>query len=376
MPSIARKILSALAIAAFLSAAPAAFAASSEAEADAKEAEALKEVVLRVNGADFTRANLETAVANLMPSASFHSSVSSERKGQMRKDAVNGMINDELIAGEAARDKAIADSITRKDVNKEIDGLEKKLPQGRTLKDVLKASKMSKGELKDYLRKKLQSKRYIEKKTEEFKAQAEATVTDAFMRDYYDKHLEKFEEPEQMRLRAILIKADPSGGNAVWEAARQKAKGLADRARGGEDFVKLAEQYSEDPGGAKNGGDMGWQHKGSFLEEIDAVADRMKTGEISEPIMTIYGYLVVKVEDAKPAVQKKYEELNTGGLKQELVAKERGRLAEKWIADMRSAAKIEYLAVDVKPAEAKPAEEKKPAEPEKEARQPAPEAKP
>lgn len=306
-----------------------------------------KEVVLRVNGVEFTRSNLDTAVANLMPSASFHSSVTQERKEEIRKNAVKGMITDELISEAASKDSAIVSSVTKKDIEQEIDELVKKIPAGRTLKDVLKDSHMSKSELRDYLRKKLQAKNYMKRQAEGFKKQAEATVDDAFLKDYYVKHLPKFMEPPQMRMRMILLKADPSGGTKVWNEVRQKVKELADKARKGEDFAGMAKKYSEDKQTAEKGGDMGWQHFGSFIDEINAVAENMKVGDVSEPIMTLYGYIIVKLEDKKPEVQRKFEELNIAKLKAELVEKERKKLAEKWLEDLHAAAKVEYLTEDV-----------------------------
>lgn len=347
MSSLIRKVVFALFFAALISLPGYTFAEGADKAADKEDEQAAKVVVLRVNGVEFTRSSLDTAIANLMPSASFHSSVSQERREKIRKSAVTSMVNDELVREAAAKDNDIVSSITKKDVEHEVDALVKKIPAGRTLKDVLKESRMSKTEMKDYLRKKLQARKYITKQMEGFAKQAEATVDDAFMRDYYAKHLAKFLEPPQMRMRTILIKADPSGGTKVWNAVRLKVKGLVDRARKGTDFAAMAKKYSEDKQTAEKGGDMGWQHLGSFIDEINAVAESMKVGDVSEPIMTLHGYIVVKLEDKKPEVQRKFEELNIARLKAELAEKERKRLAGQWIEDLRAAAKIEYLTEDV-----------------------------
>ncbi|MBI5238353.1 MAG: peptidylprolyl isomerase [Deltaproteobacteria bacterium] len=303
-----------------------------------------KEVILRVNGRGFTRENLDIAVNNLMPMTSFHGSISNERLHALRKTAVEGMVNDELVYRAAKEEKMDAGKM---DINAEIESLKKNLPKGQTLEKVLKNSKMTMAELREHFRRKLAIKAMSKKKADEFRKTAEETVTEAYMEDYYKKNLDKFKEPEQYHLRSILIKADPAGGQRIWNEAHKKAMDIAKKARGGEDFAKLAIQYSQDAN-ASNGGDMGWAHKGSFLEEIDAAASNMKAGGVSDPVMTLYGYHVLKLEAKKPPVQRKFSELNKENLRKELTEKERKRLDNAWMDGLRTSANIEYLSEDIK----------------------------
>lgn len=310
-----------------------------------------EEVVLRVNGTPYTRENLTTAISRLLPMMSYHSSVSSERYREIQQTAMDSIINRELIYLRAKNAKD-APAISKKDIDDEVDKLKKKLPQGKTIETVLKNSKMTMAELREELKKNILIDGAIKKKNEEMKNKAEATVDEAFLKDYYTKHTDKFKEPEQVHLRSILIKADPAGGQKVWDAAKKKAQEIAKKARSGEDFASLAKKLSEDPY-AKKGGDMGWAHKGSFFSEIDDAASKMKVGEISDPVMTIYGYHIIRLEGTKPAVQKKFDEINKEKLKAELSAKEFKKLSDDWRTELRSNAKIEYLADDIKPEAAK-----------------------
>jgi parvulin-like peptidyl-prolyl isomerase len=128
----------------------------------------------------------------------------------------------------------------------------------------------------------------------------------------------------------------------VWNAAKKKAMELAERTRNGEDFAELAREHSEGPSAAK-GGDMGWAHRGSLLQELDYVASTLKKGEVSGPVMTIYGYHILKLEDIKPSVLKKYADVNKEQLAKELKAKEQKRLLKSWKTGLISRANIEYL---------------------------------
>ncbi len=298
------------------------------------------EIVARVNGKDITKENLEIAINNLMPIVSYHSSVSEKRLKQIRAQALGTLINNALIYKYAIDNKM--DDVKSNEIDAKISEIKKNLPKGEKLDTVLKRSNMTMDDLRQDMKQMILVNRVSQKKGEEFKKKAEETVNEAFMKDYYEKNLAKFKEPEQIHLKSILIKADPSGGQKAWNASLKKAQDILKQIRAGEDFAKLAQQHSEDPN-AKNGGDMGWAHKGSLFDEIDAAAEKLKPGEVSEPVSTIYGYHIVKLEERKAPVQKKFDNLNKEKLEKELEAKEHKKLWNSWIDEMKNAAKIEYF---------------------------------
>ena len=76
---------------------------------------------------------------------------------------------------------------------------------------------------------------------------------------------------------------------------RDKANELRSRIVNGEDFGEIARRYSEDPGSAGNGGNYGWQSRGSFVPEYEAAVFKMKAGELSEAIESEYGYHLIEL---------------------------------------------------------------------------------
>lgn len=298
------------------------------------------EVIAKVNGMAITRDELDTAVNNMLPLVTYHNSVSPERLKGIQKKALENIINGELIYKYAKENKL--DNIDKKEIDQEVKDLKKKLPKGDSLEKVLKRSNMTLDALREEFKKDMVVVKVSKAKGEELTKKAQATVDEAFMREYYKKNLEKFREPEQLHLRSILVKADPSGGQRVWNESRKKAEEISKLAKDGKDFGKLAQERSEDPF-AKQGGDMGWAHKGSLFPEIEDAAAKLKTGEISEPVMTIYGYHVIKVEGRKPSVQKKFEELNHKKLENELEQKEHKQLWSAWLDGLKKGSKVEYL---------------------------------
>ena len=83
------------------------------------------------------------------------------------------------------------------------------------------------------------------------------------------------------------------------EAFRDKAEALRLRVKGGEDFSTLARLYSQDPGSAAEGGDLGFMDRGSLVKEFAATAFKLKPGELSQVIETEYGFHVLQVVEKR-----------------------------------------------------------------------------
>jgi parvulin-like peptidyl-prolyl isomerase len=77
---------------------------------------------------------------------------------------------------------------------------------------------------------------------------------------------------------------------------------IYEKAKAGDDFAALARDYSQDEGSAANGGDLGEPKEFQDLVfPFNRIAFKMKEGEISEPLMTVFGYHILKVERVWPA---------------------------------------------------------------------------
>ena len=135
------------------------------------------------------------------------------------------------------------------------------------------------------------------------------TPSDADVQAYYDANIDKFTQPEQVRLSVILLAVPAWADNATWDAAREKAAGILMSIREGRDFADAAREFSNDPS-AGNGGDMGFMH-GAVLEgELAKVVSQLGEGEMAEnPVTVLEGVVLVRVEDRREPQVRAFEDV-------------------------------------------------------------------
>ena len=123
--------------------------------------------------------------------------------------------------------------------------------------------------------------------------------SDAEVQAYYDANIDKFTQPEQVRLSVILLAVPAWADSATWDAAREKAAGILLSIREGRDFADAAREFSNDPS-ASNGGDMGYMH-GAVLEgELAQAVSQLSEGEMAaQPVTVLEGVVLVRVEDRR-----------------------------------------------------------------------------
>jgi peptidyl-prolyl cis-trans isomerase D len=142
------------------------------------------------------------------------------------------------------------------------------------------------------------------------------TVSDQDLQTYYDQHREEFRVAEQVKVSHILIKTPlPAAGAKEDEKAvadaRAKAEGVLKEVKAGGDFGKLAEKYSDDPGSAKSGGELGWIGRGRTVPEFEKAAFSLGKGQTSDLIKSSYGFHIIRVEDKQEAHLKSLAEVKT-----------------------------------------------------------------
>jgi len=118
--------------------------------------------------------------------------------------------------------------------------------------------------------------------------------TDADLQKLYNQNQEQFRTKERVHARHILLmtQGKPPADDAKIKA---QAEDLLKQLKAGANFEELAKKYSQDPGSASKGGDLGWVEHGQMVPEFDRTCFSLKPGEISGVIKTEYGYHIVQV---------------------------------------------------------------------------------
>jgi len=120
-------------------------------------------------------------------------------------------------------------------------------------------------------------------------------VTDKEVEEYYNANRELYDdEKEKFRIRQIFfsIPLDDTGREDI----EVRARDIVQRIKSGEDFAKLANEFSEGPA-RRFGGDLGYINRGSALAEIEEMADALDTGGVSEPFWSSAGLHIIKLEE-------------------------------------------------------------------------------
>lgn len=126
-------------------------------------------------------------------------------------------------------------------------------------------------------------------------------VSDQAVQDYYNSHKNEFSHDEMIKAQHILIKVDDADNKEEVAAARRKIADIKSRLDKGASFADLAKEFSDDPGSSMNGGDLGFFNRGSMVPAFEEAAFNTKKGDISEPILTQFGWHLIRVTDSKAA---------------------------------------------------------------------------
>ena len=142
---------------------------------------------------------------------------------------------------------------------------------------------------------------------ESLKLRAESKATDDELRQYYEQHKDEYTLPERAKAQHILFKTQGKTPEEI-EKIKEKARGVLERAKKGEDFSSLAKQYSEDSTAAA-GGDLGDFGHGQLGPEFEKAAFSLGVGAISDLVQTQFGIHIIKVNSKQERRERPFEEM-------------------------------------------------------------------
>jgi peptidyl-prolyl cis-trans isomerase D len=120
------------------------------------------------------------------------------------------------------------------------------------------------------------------------------SISEADLRDYFDKHKDQFRRTGRAVLTVVEIPRVVTAADSA--AVRAHAIALRNEILGGAKFEDVAKRESADSASAVNGGDLGRGPKGRFVAAFEQAATALKVGEISQPVLTQFGYHLIRLD--------------------------------------------------------------------------------
>jgi peptidyl-prolyl cis-trans isomerase SurA len=232
----------------------------------------------------------------LQSELNFQASLYASQRGEdpnspdLKKQILNSLIDEKLVYAQAELDSI---QVTENEISQRIDYQIQVLQQqyGST-QNIEKLYGMSieriKRELRDDVKKNLMVQRLREKNF----ASLEASRRD--VEDFFQTYKDSIGSiPEKLKIYHIFV--NPKTNSRLKTKYRDFAQAILDSIKAGASFEEMAKKYSEDPGSAEYGGDLGFVKRGVFYPEFESVAFAMKEGEISGVVESPVGFHIIQL---------------------------------------------------------------------------------
>jgi len=300
------------------------------------------DLVAKGKGFEVKRSQFDDALISLKASfAARNQKLSPEQTAALEAGVLDSLIQMKLLltkATEADRARGLEDSGKRFEMVRTNAGSEESLARQ------LKAVGLTPEELRKNWSEEATAKAVLER-------ELNVKVSDEEIKKFYDDNPSKFEQPEMVRASHILLSTRDANSQELpvedKAAKRKQAEALLKRARAGEDFTKLADQYSEDPGVKQNHGEYTFPRASAdpqraMVPEFEIAAFSLKTNEVSDIVTTQFGYHIIKLSEKIPA--QKIELAKVSARVKDYLSQEQVRkLAPDYLAKVRKEASVEIL---------------------------------
>lgn len=222
---------------------------------------------------------------------------------QLTEDVINELIDRKVLVIEAERvfgnDESKKEEID-KELNTFLKGAVREVGSISKFYEIANAQGINPTEKKMELREDLMIDKIMREHVYE-----KVSVPPKDVRNYYNKHIDEYQEEKKVNLRQILLRFS---GYKTKEDAEWMARQLLRRLKEGEDFATMAENYSQEPR-ASNGGLWDFDEVEGLRKELRDEAFRMKEGQISPILESSVGYHIIKIEEVKPAKIRSFESI-------------------------------------------------------------------
>lgn len=240
----------------------------------------------KVGDTVITHGDFDAAFSQASRGKFFHGKAPEEGVAMLQREVGQAMVDELLLASEAKRRKFQPEQAA---VKQALDGYEERYRSSEQWKS-------NRARLLPGLKAKLERDSVLEQLTKQVKNVG--TPAAGQIERYWETHPDKFTAPEQVHLAMILLKVEPSSPQVKWDGARDEGIAIVKRLRAGAEFSQLAHLHSGDAS-AERGGDLGYVHRGMLPEPAQKAVDKLKPGELSEPVPLLEGVAVFRLDERR-----------------------------------------------------------------------------
>lgn len=289
-------------------------------------------VAARVDGAEISAERLERGFEEYLRERQIHIGAmrSPQRVKSLKREALDLLIDQELLWQEARRRGLLADAAA---VDEAAAALRRGFPSDEAFAARLRTEGYDEASYRTHLHRLLSARRVLEQAT------AAVTVDDSAIHDFYRQNEAKFEQPEQRRVRHLVL---PLGDGIDAAAQRSRIAALRERLAGGADFAGLAREHSQGSS-AGQGGDIGFVQRDELAPLLSQAAFALREGELSAAIELPDGLHLLRVEATVPARRVSEAEARER-IRAHLLAQRAAQAREAVMQRLRAQARIEVLA--------------------------------
>lgn len=317
-------------------------------------------VVIKVNNQNITKSQFDKAYEK----AAKHSQLAQmgidipEDENNLMYLMVKDRVVNDLIVRELLNQELKKRNITvsKKEIEAEHKKMVDKLGSKDKFNDILKQNGIKYSDFEEDLKQELMMKKLVN-------IIHPVKISESDAKSFYNKNLDKFKTPDQVRASHILVMANPveikegltKKNKTLTEAEinqqvqvemamrYKKAQEIANEIKSTPDrFEAKAREVSDDKASAEKGGDIGFFSKNDMVKEFSDAAFKLRPNTISEVIQTPYGFHIIKVTDRKAAGQQPYEKIKSQ-LIQYLTAQAQVKALEQFLTMLKAQAVIEYV---------------------------------
>lgn len=288
-----------------------------------------QKIAAHVNGKTITYQDLDTEF-RARTQVPFETVQDDPRAQTLRKQILEQLIDEEILLGEAKRRKF---QVTAEMVDERIENIRSRFPSEEAFTQALSSRGITTGTLKAHIHEGLLRQQIIDQEVLQ-----KVSVSPEELQSFFQEHKDDYVQEEAVHARHILFRVAADASPEDNEKVQNRATAVLAKAKKGEDFAKLAAEFSEGPT-KDRGGDLGYFGRGKMLKPFEEAAFKLKAGEISDPVRTRFGYHIIKVEERKEAKRLSYEEAE-GQVRQKVTEEKAIALYREYVTTLRSKAKV------------------------------------